>query len=384
MEIAKMTFEETETRLAEIKELMEQPEANLEELRKEVEEIETRRNEIAKAEEERKALAQRIATGEEPTTIIKTFPQEGRGTMDIKELRNSKAYIDAFAEYIKNGDETELRALLTENVEGGTIAVPDFVYDEVKTAWDNNEIMSLVEKAEIAGNLKVNFEISGTDAVIHTEGSGAVSEEELIEGIVTIVPQNVKKWISISDEVMSLRGRKFLEYIYRELAHKIVKKMADALVAKIATLPQVATATSPSADKIESAPLVGTVAEAIGHLSDEASNATIVMNKLTWSEFKKAQYANGFAVDPFEGLSVKFNNSLPSYASASAGDVYMVVGDFGQGALANFPNGETIEYKFDELSRKKEDLVEVLGKEFVGLGVVADKAFTLVAKPVSA
>ena len=29
----------------------------------------------------------------------------------------------------------------------------------------------------------------------------------------------------------------------------------------------------------------------------------------------------------------------------------------------------------------KEDLVEILGREYVGLGIVADKSFTLVAKP---
>lgn len=105
------------------------------------------------------------------------------------------------------------------------------------------------------------------------------------------------------------------------------------------------------------------------------------MNKLTWSEFKRIQYANNYAVDPFEGLEVKFNNSLPAYQTATAGDVYMIVGDFGQGALANFPEGDVVRFTFDELSRKKEDLVEVLGKEYVGLGVVACKAFALVAKP---
>ena len=59
----------------------------------------------------------------------------------------------------------------------------------------------------------------------------------------------------------------------------------------------------------------------------------------------------------------------------------MIVGDYDQGTIANFPNGEEINIKFDELTRKKEDLVEILGREYVGLGVVADKAFTLVSKP---
>lgn len=381
MEIATMTFEEIEARVSAIKAEMEADGADLDALTAEVDALEARKNELTAEVEKRNALASKLATGEEGTTV-KTFPQEGR-KMEMKEFRNSKQYIDAYAEYVKSGNDEELRALLTENVEGGTIAVPDFVYDIVKTAWDKNEIMSLVEKAEIAGNLKINFEISGTDAVIHTEGTGAVAEEELVEGIVTLTPSFVKKWISISDEVMAMRGQKFLDYIYRELSHKIVKKMADQLVTIIAALPQVATSTTPSAAKITSAPAIGTVAEAIGNLSDEASNPVIIMNKLTWSAFKAVQYANNYAVDPFEGLQVKYNNALPAYSAATAGQVYMIVGDLGQGALANFPEGDSIRFTFDELSRKKEDLVEVLGKEYVALGVVACKAFTLVAKPVT-
>ena len=33
------------------------------------------------------------------------------------------------------------------------------------------------------------------------------------------------------------------------------------------------------------------------------------------------------------------------------------------------------------MSRKKEDLIEILGREFIGLGVVADKAFVQITKP---
>jgi hypothetical protein len=108
------------------------------------------------------------------------------------------------------------------------------------------------------------------------------------------------------------------------------------------------------------------------------------MNKQTWSVFKAAQYANGFNVDPFEGFDVHFNNSLPAYSAASEDDVYAIVGDFRQGAIANFPNGEAIEYTFDQLTRKKEDLVEVLGKVYVATAPVADKAFALITKPAGA
>lgn len=180
---------------------------------------------------------------------------------------------------------------------------------------------------------------------------------------------------------MSLRGEAFVRYIYDEIAYRIMKKMADTLIGLIAALPQTATATSVSANIVKAAPEVGTVAAALGQLSDEATNPTIVMNKQTWAVFKAAQYANGFNVDPFEGFDVHFNNSLPAYGSASEDDVYAIVGDFRQGAIANFPNGQAIEYTFDQLTRKKEDLVEVLGKVYVAVAPVADKAFTLVTKP---
>lgn len=311
----------------------------------------------------------------------KTIAKQEERTMDIKEYRNSKEYVELYADYMKSRDDTEIRAaLLSTNATGGTIPVPDFVYDIVKTAWDRNEIMRLVPRENLPGNLKVSFEISGSDAVIHTEGSGAVSEEDLVEGVVTLIPEYAKKWKSFSKTVYALRGEAFVRYIYDEIAYRVFKVVADTLIGKIAALPQTATSTRPAAAKITGAPAIGLVAEAIGNLSDEATAPVVVMNKLTWAAFKQAQYAAGYNVDPFEGFAVHFNNSLPAYSTASSGAVYAIVGDFRQGALANYPNGDTIEYTFDTLTRKKENLVEVLGEVMVAAEPVANKAFTLIAK----
>ena len=383
MEIKEMTIEQLEERKVAISSEVEMDGADLDALDAEVKSINAELEERRAVEAKKVEVRQAIADG--AGKVVESAPVEERETMkDIAEVRNSKEYIDAYAEYLKTGNVEEMRsatALLTTNVSGGEIAVPDFVYDIIKTAWDRNEIMSLVNKVNLAGNLKVNFEISGSDAVVHTEGSGAVSEEELYEGIITLVPAYIKKWKSFSDEVMSMRGEAFVRYIYDEIAYRIMKKLADTLIGLIAALPQTATATSVSANIVKAAPAVGTVAQALGQLSDEATNPVVVMNKATWAAFKAAQYANGFNVDPFEGFAVHFNNSLPAYADASEDDVYAIVGDFGEGAIANFPNGESIEYTFDELTRKKEDLVEVLGKVYVATAPVADKAFTLITKP---
>ena len=95
---------------------------------------------------------------------------------------------------------------------------------------------------------------------------------------------------------------------------------------------------------------------------------------------KAAQYAGSFEVDPFEGLPVVFNNSMTAYNAATTGVAYAIVGDFGHGALMNFPAGEDISFKFDDLSLKKQDLIEVMGRMYVGLGVVAPNAFVKITK----
>ena len=118
----------------------------------------------------------------------------------------------------------------------------------------------------------------------------------------------------------------------------------------------------------------------MAQLSDEAANPVIMMNKATWGSFKTVQYAGNFNTDPFEGLPVLFNNTIKAYSAASTGDTYAIVGDLGHGAMANFPNGEEITFKFDDLTLKKQDLIEVMGREYVGLGIVAPNAFVKVTK----
>lgn len=115
-------------------------------------------------------------------------------------------------------------------------------------------------------------------------------------------------------------------------------------------------------------------------LSDEAANPVIIMNKATWGAFKAVQYAGNFDHDPFEGLPVLFNNSITAYSAATTGVTYAIVGDLGEGALANFPNGDQIDFKFDELSEKKKDLIEVLGRRYVALAPVAPNAFVKITK----
>lgn len=319
-----------------------------------------------------------VAEGKGEAREVK-LPKEERvnKTMTIEEIRSSKEYINAFVNYIKTNRDDECRALLTENVAAGTVPVPTYVDNRVRTAWEREGIMARVRKTFLKGNLKVGFEVSADGATIHTEAANsAVSEESLVLAVTNLVPVSIKKWISISDEVYDLGGEAFLDYIYDELTYRIAKKAADALVAKIIACTASSTTDKPAVPSYTSTTIsVGLIAQALALLSDEASDPVIMMNKATWGAFKAAQAANGYNYDPFEGLPVIFNDSITAFSAATTGVAYAIVGDLGLGAQANFPNGQQIEIKFDDKTKMEYDLVRILGREYVGLGVVAPKAF---------
>ena len=374
-----MRIDEIEIRKAEIRDIINSGEEfDVDALTEEVRRLDEEKAEI----ESRAAKEAELRSAVAPAVIeeIEMNDKKEERNMENIEVRNSKEYIDAYAEYLKSGNDKECRALISENASGG-VAVPELVYDIVKTAWEREGIMSRVRKSYLKGNLKVGFEISSTDAAVHTEGAAAPSEETLVLGIVNLVPASIKKWISVSDEVIDLRGEAFIRYIYDELTYRIAKKAADQMVAAITGSPAASTTTAPGVPAITASSItMGTIATAIGNLSDEADNPVIIMNKLSYSAFKTVQYASTSGADPFEGLPVLFNNSMKAFSAASTGDTYAIVGDLGHGALANFPAGEDINIKMDELSLAEKDLVKFVGREYVGLGVVAPNAFVKVTK----
>lgn len=377
MELKEMSIEELEARKSQIAVEVDAEGVDLDALEEEARAINAEIESRKAAEMQKAEIRSAVAQGQ--GTIVEVIQKE-ETRMTNMEIRNSKEYIDAFAEYIKTESDAECRALLTENV-SGTVPVPEFVYDIVKTAWEREGITSRVRKSYLRGNLKVGFEISGDEAVIHTEGAAEISPENLVLGTVTLVPQSIKKVVQISDEVYDMRGEAFLRYIYDELTYRIAKKAADTLVAKILACGTVSTTTCPGVPSITTASVsMSLVAEAISNLSDEADNPVVIMNKLTYAEFKKAQVQANFAADPFEGCPVIFNNSLKAFSAASTGNAYMIVGDLDHGALMNFPAGDGIDFKFDDMTLKKQDLIEVLGRQYVAMGVVAPNAFVKVTK----
>ena len=371
-EIKNMTMEQIEERKLAIKnEIDSADQERLNELNAELDAIEARAKEIEM--DEKRAMMKDLLAG--AGKVVEKHDEN----QETVEVRASKAYVDAYAEYIKTGDDRECRSLLTETV-SGTVPVPVLLDEIVRTAWDNEEILSRVRKTYIRGNLKVAFEKSATGAAIHTEGTTAPTEEELELGIVTMIPRNIKKWITISDEAATMGGEAFLRYVYNELTYQIVKYLSSLVVTDIASLSTSASSSAVSAAKITQAPGLNTVATAFANLSDEARNPVIIMNKLTYANFKAAQAAGNFNVDPFMGLTVLFNNTLPAYDSASASAVYAIVGDL-SGAQINYPEGEGVIIKYDDLSLSEKDLIKIVGRQYAAHAVTACGRFCNVAKP---
>lgn len=190
-EVMGLTAEQIEARKAQIREEINAAgdQAALDALDEELNAIEERVAQINI--ETRKADMKAVAEG--LGKEIET-PTEERKMTEL-EIRSSKEYIDAFAQYLKTGKADECRALLSTNVASGYVPVPTYVEDRIKTAWDRVELMSLVRKTYIKGNLNVGFELSADPAYIHTEGSAANTEEALTLGIVELKPESIKKWI---------------------------------------------------------------------------------------------------------------------------------------------------------------------------------------------
>lgn len=356
MNIKEMQMSDIEKRSLEIEEEMKDENADIESLTKEVEELEARKAEIEADVERRKKEAEEALKNAKE---VEGKPKEERKKMDIKELRNTPEYIEAFAEYIK-GNDKEMRALLSEHA-SGSVEIPDYVADRVRTDWDKLPILSRVRKVSIKGDYTVQYEISATGAVKHTEGSAAPAEETLTLGSVKFISEFYKKWIKVSDTVLALRGEAFLDYLLKEFEHQIGLALENAIVAEIEASTLSAKVTNP----IDNTAAMAAFAE----LSDEASDPVVIISKANYAAIMNERTTAGAKiVDPFNGMEVLFNNSVTG----------MLVGDL-NGVEVNFPDGYDFKYIIDDKTYAEQDLVKIVGKIMASMHLVQPNGFAVVS-----
>lgn len=372
-EIKALDLQGIEKRMSEIRTEIDTDGADIDALTAEVDAIEARKKELKANADKFKDIKNRVST--EKRTVVEK--QKEMEKMDIKEVRNSKEYIHAYANYIKTGKDAELRSILTENattVSTAKVPVPEIVDSTIRHAWDDLKILSRVTRTELKGVVKVGVETQADDAQIHKEGAEAVTEEALTIKIVKMVPETIKKYITISDETLDMDDGAFLEYVYSELAHKIFKKAEDTVVADI-----VADANSLT-ETMEPAGTVTDFINALSKLSDEAVNPVVIINKQSYAYYKGLAMASNYAIDPFDGMEVLFNNTLsPVTGTTVSNGNYAIVGDL-RGYQVNFPNGSDVSFKYDDLSLAEKDLVKIVGRLPMGHGVVSYKHFVSLKK----
>ena len=380
-----MRIDEINARLAEIRAMMENPDydhAQSEELLAEVRSLNEERAQIEARAAQTAELRRQVGAD----TIARIQNQEEtarRGSAPTnEEVRSGNAYAAAFLNAWRTGDETEARALLTTAV-SGQIPVPTQLETEIRTAWGEHVLLSEVKHSYFRGDVKIGFELSATGASVHVEGAAAPDEEEVTIGIVTLSAQNIKKWITVSDEALENTTVDTVGYLYKEIAHKIVEKAEEILIGKITAAPAVSDATHAGVPKLEAAAIAAdTIVNAVSLLAGQAKNLRLVMNRATYPAFVAVALAANYAIDVFDGLKerIVFSDALPAFSAASDGNTYAIVGDFANGAQANFPKGDTVTIKVDDMSLAEKDLVKIVGREPVGLGVVAVNHFVKITK----
>lgn len=365
-EIMNLDMDGIEARKGEIRAEIEQAadSAALDAIEAEKAVIEERVAQIKQEVETRKAAMQAVESGE-GAPVEK---MEERKTMSNMEIRNTKEYIDAYAKYVRTGSDKECRALLTEN-NSGTIPVPELVYGIVAERVKASKILSRVRRMNVKGNVKVGFEIEAPAAEMHTEGGEAITEEDLTLGIVTLIPASAKKWVQFSDEVMD-NSEAFLTYIYDEITRGIIKAREKAIIDAILNAPQTATASAPAVAATGSAP--GTISDflaAASLLSGAAEDLVVIVSPADYATYKSLQLEAYYGVDPFDGHEV----IVSEYATAP------IIGDL-SGAMENLPNGDSIEFKFDDKTLMTSDMIRLLGRQAVASGLVGNLYFAKVAE----
>lgn len=355
IDIKTASVDELEERKSGIVAELDSPDADLDALEEEArsirEELESRKAEEAKKNEIRSAVA--TGAGE----VVKEFKEEKK-EMNLEERKTEM--IDALAEYIKGTATAEQRALLTTNATGGTVKVSDIVDDYIWTDWTKSPILSRIRKVYVRGNYSVGYESAATGATKHTEGAAAPTEETLTLAYVEFVAQYFKKWITVSDTVLALRGQAFMDYLMDEFGHQLALALENAVVSEIEASTLAAAVTNPIDN---TAAMAGFAA-----LSDEATNPVVIISKANYAAIMNERATTGERItDPFNGMEVLFNSTVTG----------MLVGDL-DGVVANFPEGEDFKFVVDDKSLAEKDMVKIVGKILADIHLVRPNGFAVV------
>lgn len=372
----------------------------------EVEELEKEADAIDKEVEEVRSIKDTFAKQEERMGLFKnveTEKVEERAKEVSKDIYDTPEYREAWVNYIKTGDKTEVlkRMPSGQTQTGGmstlkdNVPVPTIWQSYVETAWDKyGKFSRLVKKSYIAGYLSIPFEISATGAGIHEENSGALDEEKIALGLIELKPAMIKKWISLTDEVMAMTADDFMRYIADELVYRVILFLDESIIQSGTDTNGkgvVGIVGNPNVESVSGNLTFNIVNEAISNLVT-FDNLTLAINPQTFFKnfmgltdlqqrpiYQIATDNTGKPQYYINGIRCEFTQVLPPYDDADEEFPWAVVGDFSAYRL-NLPEGEMVRTLFDPYTLATEDKARMIGRLYVAGNVVRQRHFATITK----
>lgn len=360
-----------------------------------IEQVEALTEEADKNDEELKQLdeeKENLEKQEERMSLTRSLSKvqiEERKSQNM-EVRNHEQYAVELRNAVVNGNEKELRALLTELVEG-TAPVATYLNEKVETVWEKLAILNEVSVSQYKGILAVPYEVSATPAVWHKEGEEGVQEETLTLGKVLLVPTMIKKMLRVSDEVIALTPTAFLDYLFDEVIYQVNLLLENSIISRNAQDGVIGITNASLTESVTSELNFNAVNIGIAAL-ENVGDAVVIMNRKTFYAnvmgltdlqerpiFQIATDNNGKAQHYINGARVLFTNGLKAYDEVANGEAWAIVGDLKAYKL-NLPESRFPIVLFDRYSEADADMNRIIGRILASGNVVRPKALAKLVK----
>lgn len=366
-------------------------------------EAETLDADIKELEEQRSKLEEQEKRFSMTNTLSKVAIEERNDQVINDDPLKSKEYNQLYADFIRGkADEKEVRSYLARsggaNLSTSTsnVPIPVIMQGFVETAWyEYGKFSRLVSETFEPAILKIPVEVSATGASWHTENGDAPSQESITLGQIILQPKMIKKWISLTDELMAMSAEDFLRYISDELVYRVILALDEAIINRtdLNGLGVIGIVGNAYTEKVEASLGFNVINEAVANLVT-FEDLTVAMNPVTFfSNFMGLTDQVGNPIFRvvhdnenrpqyyLSGYRVEFTQALPSYAEAEKGDAYAVVGNFRRGYRLNYPQGRNVITLVDPYTLATEDLVRMIGRLYVAGNVVKPKHFAEIVVP---
>lgn len=378
---------------------------DVEELTKEADSID---EEIKDLEEQRstfKAQEERMSLS---ANLTKTKIEERKNQMEINDVLNSKEYEQLYADMIRGRvDEKEVRSFLQKRTDPDpglstatdNIPIPVLMQGFVETAWyQYGKFSRIVGESFEPAIIKIPVESAASGAAWHTESGDAPSEEYITLSQILLQPKTLKKWISLTTELMAMSPADFLQYVADELVYRIILALDEAIINRTDLNGEgvIGIVGNANTETLSAALDFNVINEAVSELVT-FEDLVIAMNPKTFFKnfmgltdqvgnpiFRVVHDNENRAQYYLSGYRVEFTQALPAYEDADPGDAYAVVGNFRRGYRLNYPQGRNVITLVDPYSKAPEDLVRMIGRLYVAGNVVKPKHFVELKVPASA